>query len=299
MKNFLQYELWKNCNNRCKFCYNLGQKNYSDIKNRLRTIIEDIKNIDYKKFSDFGITGGEFFDGQLDELDLKNDFYILINEICKKIKEKKIIRFLVNTSFIYKSRDDIIFFIETLKHNKCLTETLFCTSFDTIHRFNESSLKTWKDNMKFLYKKYKIRIHTEIIITNDFCKKILNDEFNIIDFQNKYHTFVDFIQPAVPYGLNKTKKEFEKTVKNFFPERKIFLSTIKKLQNMGYDLTRFLSIDDHADETHCVLNGKIKNVKNRTILEKYISPYRKPNQVGYIDSDKFMREDVELFLLDI
>ena len=297
MKKFLQYELWKDCNFGCKFCYNLGQKNYFSIESRLKDIIKAIDKFNSKEFSQFGITGGEFFDKQLDKLQIKNIFYILIDKICNKIKSGEIERFLVTTSFMYNKTDDIKEFVEFLKKQDCLKNTLFCTSYDTLYRFNKKTLKNWKNNTKYLYKKYKdFRLHTEIIITDDFITKVLNKKFNLNKFIKKYNTAVDFIQPSVPFGLDVTKSEFEKRVPGFFPKRENFLKLIELWQNQNYDLSRFLCIEDHSDEIHGVINGKPKTISDRSKVEKYISPYRKPNQVGYIDSDKFMRQDVELLI---
>ena len=296
MSKFLQYELWKNCRNNCKFCYNLGQKNFKDIKERIYSIISNLDKFDSDKFSDFGITGGEFFDGQLQQLNIKNEFYELISKICQLIKENKIKRFLVTTALMHEDSRDIEEFIQFLKKKKCLEKVLFCTSYDTKYRFTDKTLSYWKTNIKKLYKKHKIHLHTEIIMTDDFICSVLDGNIDIVEFEKTYNTAVDFIQPSVPFGLDISKHEFEKRVPGFFPKRNNFLQLLEKWICSGYNLSRLLCIDDHSNEMHGVINGEPKTIYDRDIVEKYISPYRNADQVGYIDSDKFMRKDVEALL---
>lgn len=61
---------------------------------------------------------------------------------------------------------------------------LICTSYDTIARFlTPKKLENWKTNMQWLHEKYpEIKVHTEIILTEDFMQKVLSGKFDIEKF---------------------------------------------------------------------------------------------------------------------
>ena len=86
LNRFLQFELWKACNHGCKFCYNLCQKDFANVKTNIKIINDKIKDFDYIKYNQLGIIGGEFFDKQLEQFNVKSEFYDLIDTVIKKIK---------------------------------------------------------------------------------------------------------------------------------------------------------------------------------------------------------------------
>lgn len=297
LNRFLQFELWKACNHGCKFCYNLGQKDFANVKTNIKIINDKIKDFDSQEYSQLGIIGGEFFDKQLEQLDVKCEFYGLVDTIVKKIKSNEIERFLVTTSLMYKDLSDILEFLDKFNEEKIIDKLLICTSWDSKFRFKDDEEEIWKNNIKVLKNRYSdLKIHTEIIITDDFVTKCLADEFDVDKFEKENDTYVDFIQPTVPYALDITKTEFEKRLPGFFPKRSNFLKLVGKWLSEGYNLQDLLDIKNHSDDCYTLHLGKLQSIENRSEIERYISPLRKPNQVGYIDSDKFMRKDVELLL---
>ena len=62
---FLQYELWKDCNNSCKYCFNQFVPKVRDKKAALKYAIKNLENRELEEGSTIGFMGGEFFGGQL------------------------------------------------------------------------------------------------------------------------------------------------------------------------------------------------------------------------------------------
>lgn len=297
LNRFLQFELWKACNHGCKFCYNLGQKDFTDVKTNIKIINDKIKDFDSQKYSQLGIIGGEFFDKQLEQFDVKYEFYSLVDTVIEKIKSNEIERFLVTTSLMYKDLSDILEFLNKFDEEKIINKLLICTSWDSKFRFKDNEEEIWKNNIKVLKNRYsELKIHTEIIITDDFVTKCLADKFNIDEFEKENSTYIDFIQPTVPYALDITKVEFENSLPGFFPKRSNFLKLVGKWISEGYDLRDLLDIKNHSDDCYTLHLGKLQAIENRSDVEHYISPLRRADQVGYIDSEKFMRKDVELLI---
>ena len=75
MNKQLQFELWEECNSYCKFCY-LGKENrctpnrlkINACKNALK-MISDMSF--YPEYNTLAYLGGEFFQGQLNDKDVK------------------------------------------------------------------------------------------------------------------------------------------------------------------------------------------------------------------------------------
>ena len=112
--------------------------------------------------------------------------------------------------------DDPTFMINTLNGENMSSIQNFgtirmCTSYDTMGRFSTpKQLENWERNMKLLHDTYPaIKLHTEILVTEDFLQKVLSGEFNITEFKKKYHTDVDFLEPNSGFYY-KNKQEFYK-----------------------------------------------------------------------------------------
>ena len=103
----MMFELWTECNSRCKFCY-LGayNRNTSDEDklynlDRVSSIISKTFTADLEQYKAAGFIGGEFFQGQLNTPEIKVKFFTCVIYLLS------IIKFII----IYI----IIFFIKRIK----------------------------------------------------------------------------------------------------------------------------------------------------------------------------------------
>ena len=80
-----QWELWQYCNSLCKFCY-LGKENRIHNKARqiqsLKDLSLSVEHLDYTKYNNISIIGGEFFQGQLDDKETHDLFFKVIKQLA-------------------------------------------------------------------------------------------------------------------------------------------------------------------------------------------------------------------------
>ena len=79
-----QWELWQYCNSLCKFCY-LGEENRIHNKARQVRSLTDlnlaIDHMDFNKYNNISLIGGEFFQGQLDDPEIHDMFFQTLKRI--------------------------------------------------------------------------------------------------------------------------------------------------------------------------------------------------------------------------
>lgn len=300
---FLQFNLWKDCNNNCEFCFYRGHKLLSNEKkissiNFVKERLLDLEESDF--YNEIGFIGGEFFDNQIEDESVKKAFYELFDILKDKRERGKLDRIYITTNLIFDSNKLLRPFLDYLKELNLLDITLLCTSYDLKYRFhNEKALQYWQDNMINLSKDYNTMIHTEIIVTQAFIDAVMNGSFNIEDFCNKYNTRIDYIEPSSGFYFY-DKKECEKEVKDFFPKREDFLNFIRytAIDNDWIDLTKFLSMRIRSDTLYCHLKGQWRKLEGRR--SQYICPtlglYDVTYENGYCDSKASMVDDVNAFL---
>lgn len=299
---FVQFQLWRDCSCNCDFCYNKGLKDTDKVWS-LNAIINKIKTdsiIDH--FNEIGFIGGETFGKQLDDPEVKRLFYVLMQLVIDRVNNGQIKKIYMTTSLMYKNTDSLIEFLEFIKRNHALDKLLICTSYDTIYRFkNENSEQLWKNNIMMLHQKYpELAIHTETILTQDFIEKVLNDQFDIIKFQQQYQTKLNFIEPQCNSNCS-TKQQFNEQLPRFLPKRKDFIKFIKKVYSNGsLNVDEFLNESLHSDLLYLEHEGYLYEFLGRrrfpTLMDVY---YRKIGRnfyhLGYADSDIKMEDDVKSF----
>ena len=302
MKKFIQYAFWPNCNNHCDFCIHRGKRFLS--QNERNEVISDIRQIlasnvnEFKDSFDISFIGGDFFDNQLDSQTLIDNFYALLVECNKYYLDRRINRFMICTSLIYDIDRYLIPIIKFLKKMKIFDRFMICTSFDTVYRFkNEQALELWEKNILRLTNDYHVIVHTEIILTEDFISKVMNNNFSIIDFEKKYNTKIDFIEPTY-CSFFKNKQKTIESIPAFFPSRKHFLSFLKYLNDKKLlDLESFLNIKLRSQLVYFQNKDK-KWIKVDDRWEKNIRRFdEKGNNVKiytYSDSQRSMTDDVDI-----
>lgn len=300
---FVQFQLWRDCTCNCDFCYNKGLGNSDKIKS-LNFIYNKITTDPLiNKFNEIGFIGGETFGKQLDNPQVKKLFYKVMNIVVDKLKSGQFNKLYITTSLIYKNTDSLIEFIEFIKSHNLTNKLLICTSYDTIYRFkNKISEDLWKSNVNFLHLKYpELLIHTQIILTNDFITKVIEGKFNILEFQEKYKTVIDYIEPSCNSKC-KTVAEFNSELPNFFPTRSNFLKFLKfTTSNNLIDLNRFLNPNLRSDLLYVEYDnkpyefwGRRKNTDE--LLKAYCNKMgRTIVYSSYADSAVRLEDDVKAF----
>lgn len=293
---FLQFEVWKDCRNGCKFCFNRGLQDKEKTK-CLDFIIKKLDDPIVDEFNEIGFIGGEFFDNQLDDDEVRTGFNRIFEKVIERIRDGKIEKVYVTSSLIFKDSTRLLNFFDFIQDSGCIDKFLLCTSYDTIGRFHtEEHLRFWKNNMKRLNCYFpELRLHTEMIITQDFIEKVMNGEFDICEFKERYHTDIDYLEPNTG-SFYDGKEEFNRNVPNFLPKRKDFIRFLNKtcIKDKTIELFKLFSKKIRSDLIYLILNGEYVEICGRRNgsrimgLNLPILP-----RFGYIDSDIDIADDVE------
>jgi hypothetical protein len=297
MRNFIQYELWKDCSNACKFCFNKGQKDLDKIES-LNFVMDKLDDPEVDEYEEIGFIGGEFFDTQLDEPRVKELFYKLFDKCIEKIHSHKIDKLYITTALLFDMNKYLIPFLDYLRDKGVLENVLLCTSFDLKYRFHtEKRRKLWEDNMLKLHQLYPtLRLHTETIVTGFFVNAVLNGEFSISEFCDKFHTHIDYIEAGSGFYYY-DKKECAKDMPDFFPTKDNFIKFLYKvaIENKEIDLNTFISPNVRSDKIYCNYNGKRYIMSNRRKSNMTISveDLKVKYETGLIDSNEKMLDIVQ------
>ena len=255
-----QFELWEECNSRCKFCY-LGKANsvtpvVVKIKN-LATVLDKISNLElYQKVNCLAYIGGEFFQGQLKDQCVKQKFLELMQKTSWLLDRKYIDETWISATLSIGDQADLY---EALNEFSDLSKVWILTSYDTLGRFHSEKMKNdWLANLQKL-RQYsdKIKINITSILTGDFIQRYLDNTLDIQDIAEKYHCSMFWKPPCSidrQDDIHKTKVEVNSILPNFFPTRKQFLEFLLKYKSTESEF----------------LYDKLFNMKYRSdYLEKY------------------------------
>lgn len=300
MRRFIQYNMWKNCRNHCEFCFNRGYKT-SDDDDKIRIlnfVLDKLSDKETDSYNEIGFIGGEFFDNQLDNKNVKSKFYKMF-DICKLRVEKGLLdKIYVATSLIFDINKQLIPFIKYISGLGILDKTLFCTSFDLKYRFNnDGDLKTWQNNMIEIQKYIgDQKVHTEIIFTQFLIDSINSGKFDLCDFSKKYNTSIDFIEPTFTEYFS-SREEMIQALPDFFPKRNDFIKFVKEYSDKGIiDINSFLSIKLRSDTSYYDLCGKWVKLDNRwnTNVRRILKNEQIMPVKSYSDSEALMLKDIEI-----
>ncbi len=304
INNFVQFVLWHDCKNNCKFCHN---KDFGDIdKNFALDYVSTKMNepSTFDNFNELGFIGGEFFDTQLSDILINKKFYSLMDKVVSLLKEKTIKKFYITTALMYGDLRYLRQFCEYVQAKHIDDYVLICTSYDTIGRFLSCDKReNWNRNMIWIHDKYpRIKVHTEIILTEDFMQRTLRNDFNISEFEKKYFTTIDFISPHIVDFLHvapekRSKEAYNEFIPGFFPKRATFIQFLKTqiLQNNKIALFKLLSNYIRADRLYTIANNQYYVIDNRRVSDKAFCGLEETLNIsfmdGYIDSDIQMEKD--------
>jgi hypothetical protein len=286
-KRSYQWELWHSCNNLCKFCY-LGHANrHTDKERQIKSLLDLKKSLDcldFDIYNNVSLIGGEFFQGQLDDADVKKLFMEVIEKLSDLYCAKKIGSIWITATLTIGDQKDLYEVLDVFKEAgvKPVPEwgasgVWICTSWDPKGRFhNEKAKKNWEFHMKNIEKTHPgTKKNTTIILTQPFCEMYLNGQFSPHDFMEEYGTFLFYKQPGLyeleedntqelndltdcPQGevFDETfismKEKLEEDIGfTFYPKREMFRKFLVKYAKEDPDtFDRLFNIKYRADELH-------------------------------------------------
>ena len=303
----LQFELWKDCSNNCSFCWNRDlihlttpkEKKIEHINYVLSKLEEDLSEYDV-----VSIIGGEFFEGQIKEPEVKEAFIKLIYKFVELLKYWKVEQVFIMLSLMRKDESDLEEIIEIFKNEGVLNRVLWCTSYDEKGRFHTKEQKQiWFNNIE-KYRKQYLRIHVEMIMTEPMIKALISEKVKLSYF-DELGVSVDFIRPRVHTSIShvdKTKEETIKLVPFIYPKRNTFLQFLSYLQKYYPNkLTNLYSMEIRAFDVVLVSENRIMHrdvehyIEDKE-LDHIMSCGHSDKFAGYSDSDKCMVCDIKQYI---
>lgn len=269
MKKQLQFELWQDCNSKCDFCYLKGfqvDRTDSYKLERIKRVRQELENESlYDTYDTISLIGGEFFQGQLQNAEVRAAFFELVRKIKSLLDAGKINRIWIMVSLLIGKQPDLYECLSIFGND---SRVWFNTSWDIKGRFkSEKMLKTWETHVAAIHELYpKININVTLILTHELIDAYLKGDFSFIDFREKYRVHLFLKPPAyntttkqlyqklhgklLPEGEKRMFSELIGT--QFFPNRKEFLSFLTKYRSeMGAaEYENLFNINMRADDVY-------------------------------------------------
>lgn len=225
-----EFVLWSNCCNNCKFCWlKYLQNPISTITQKIEAInLVDLKLKEIQNFSDILLVGGEIFE---DSRTARN-FIGLTYKICQKIIRGEIRYFYINTNLLYEDISFLIEFLDVFEKYDLFDRLKFTTSWDLVGRFRDNlAEELWERNIKLIKSNYpRLNIVTNLILTKSLCSAIINNKFDVVNFEKEFSA-VNLI-PYIPVP----KDIFDEQ-----PGKEITLNAIKK---SNIDIQKYINSFD-------------------------------------------------------
>lgn len=302
----LQFELWQECNNKCDFCY-LGKENRRTddaIKiqslNKALSSISDMAN--YPKFNCIGFIGGEFFQGQLANPEVKRLFYQLIKKAAELYNSKIIKQVWISATLTIGNQSELY---EILSFFNDYDGVWIITSWDTIGRFKtDKMLNNWKYHIKQLTEKFpNIKINITTILTGDMIDKYLAGEISFANMMKRYNatfffkqcgSIVDWKGRGDYDEVRAAKTQSNQLLPNFFPTKSKFIQFLIKFKTQETEdmWTRLFNIQFRANnlirnynDGHSDLNIRLKNTRSEVDEVNHMECGHPFVYSAYIDCD--------------
>lgn len=230
MSKQLQFELWEECNSKCKFCY-LGKEN-NFTPNKLKIVacnnalekISDMKN--YPEYDTISYLGGEFFQGQMKDEMVKSSFMKLMKKTSDLLNTETIKQVWIYATLTIGNQEDLYETLKLFEGHK--GELWILTSYDTLGRFHTQKMEdNWSYHMKNIHKLYPdIKFNITTILSEDCIDKYLSNELSFKKMMEEYNCSFFFKQCGCPNG----KDEMIHSLPHFFPPRDKFLKFLTKFR---------------------------------------------------------------------
>lgn len=298
MRKLVQFELWKNCNNCCEFCFNKGflRNNDDDKKHKIQSILSFLDSDEIVDYNAVGLIGGEIFDKNLYSEEILEYIHILSDKLAKMLETQQIKQVWFATGLMFDSFSTIKSVLDKFDSHGLTKNVLICTSYDTRGRFTGNKEEVWEKNIELLHKHYpEMPIHVETIVTQDFIDKVLNKAFDVDKFCKELDIHMDFLEPNCGFHYP-NKYEHLKALPWFYPTRESFLKFLQECYRSSSIINKDFLSSHTRSYTLYMDDGKgYSKFTNRAKKDTSL-PCDIDNQNGYADSEIEMRKDVELFL---
>lgn len=202
MSYMVQYGVWPNCCNACKFCLREERIPYSKEK-QLKNLSRIITNLDYVDFKDkfssgISLLGGELY--YITDEDLQNRFLELIDAIIEKVlkvsknpncKYSTVTNGLYDPTFLYKV-------IDRIANSVGIDKVDINFSYDLKYRFDsEEKRLQCLNNINDFHKKYNYRVGVQMILTQYILNLWKEGKFKINEFieENIPGNILSFLYP--------------------------------------------------------------------------------------------------------
>lgn len=286
-KTVIQFEVWNECNNHCAFCSNRYIQQYSD-QNKLKMLdVVAAKLSDnnlYRNYNTIAFIGGEFFQGQLRNFEVRSKFFDILQEVSMHLDNNTLKNFWITATLTSENQDDLMSMLNIMKHHE---KIWICTSYDTVGRFHsDANFKAWNDNIKYIKKHYpKTNINVTSILTGAFIDEYLLGKFNIKHFCNEHQCTWYSKPPMIPQNFNGSKEEFNnKVLQNFFPSRNKFLQFLMKFKGIEseFDYDKLFNMELRSD-SFVRANGEMLSITDRQ-KDESVEVVRNSNANEFISS---------------
>ena len=293
MSKQLQFELWQECNSKCKFCY-LGAENLctpTNLKvNACKNALEKISDLsNYPTYDTLAYLGGEFFQGQLNNPEVKEVFMELMKKTADLLNAGYIEQVWIYATLTIGDQKDLYDVLKIFDGHK--GDLWILTSYDTMGRFHTKKMEdNWSYHMKNIHKLYPdILFNITTILSEDCIDKYINNELSFKKMMEEYHTTFFFKQCGAPYG----KAEMIQQLDKFFPPRNKFLKFLTKFRQEESKVMwdKLFNIKYRADtlyrngndEEHQMMeNIRHKNSNNEIELSDANSPETAVGSCGHL-----------------
>lgn len=222
--NIVEFLLWDNCNNHCKFCFlkdKLSCKtilNNNEKANSIFLVREYINSGKIKYGDDILLCGGEIFDTDFDT-ETMYEWETLIDDIALYIKMGRIGGLYINTNLIYKINSALVFLLDKFKYIG-FDKLHFTTSFDLIGRYkSDEDKELFLSNIRYIHSKYPgLGIIANMILTKPVCNLILSGDINIFELQRDMGVVIN----PIPYIVLLDK---------WAPDKKLIMDVLRLIYN--------------------------------------------------------------------
>lgn len=295
MSKQLQFELWQECNSRCKFCY-LGSENrctpthlkINSCKNALEKI-SDLSN--YPEYDTLSYLGGEFFQGQLNTPEVRESFMKLMEKTAWLLNNEYITHVWIYATMTIGDQQDLYDTLKLFEGHK--GELWILTSYDTLGRFHTKKMEdNWKFHMKNIHQMYPdIKFNTTTILSEDCIDKYLSGELSFQKMSEEFHTAFFFKQCGT---ADMTPTEFNQMLPHFVPPRDKFIQFLRKFKETESDIMwdKLFNIKYRADllyrngndEDHQMMENKRDKNSRAEVDLGYECPETETGPCGHLKS---------------
>lgn len=271
-----EFLLWDNCTNNCKFCFQRKSPRLFSIdfqKQILNNVLSFINSDKFQVGSHILLVGGEIFD------DSNRKFIIeFFDKICKMMTRNTIELCYLNTNLLYEDLNLLFLVLDVFKQNSLLDRLKFTTSYDLVGRFSTNSKEQlFISNLHTITSNYNVKVVTNMILSNELCRKIIDQTFSLSRFQQENNTELNLIpyiildeslatdKNNIMQALTTLKKKDYMIFKNF-----LFNINIKQPRKMFYFKDCKDIIDNKLTACECKLLecGHSENFKRYTVDKK-------------------------------